>query len=91
MRRKSEIQTAVKAQSGGVNEGLARPWYQFDTDALVIAPPIVDTPRLSATQKANPQMSRPLDPHRATDGALLFCFNDGQRPDTAGPVANADH
>jgi hypothetical protein len=61
MRRKSEIQTAVNVQSGGVNEGLVKSWYHSDTDVLVIAPPIVDTPRLSATQKANPQMSRHHD------------------------------
>ena len=42
MRRKSEIQTAVNVQSGGVNEGLAKPWYHSDTDVLVIAPPIAD-------------------------------------------------
>ena len=60
MRRKSEIQMAVKVQSGGVNDGLAKPWYHSDTDVLVIAPPIMDTPRLNATQAANPQMSRHL-------------------------------
>ena len=57
MRMKSDIQTGVKTQSGGLNQGLDSPWYQSDTEVRVIAPPMADTPRHSATQKAKPARS----------------------------------
>jgi hypothetical protein len=52
-----DIQTGVKTQSGGLNEGLDRPWYQSDTEIRVIAPPMADTPRHSVVQKAKPARS----------------------------------
>jgi hypothetical protein len=54
IRMNRDIQTGVKTQSGGLNEGLDRLWYQSDTEIRVIAPPMADTPRCDSACNFDP-------------------------------------
>ena len=94
MTTKRGIQTAVNVQSGGVNQGLAKLWYQSETEVLVIAPPIADTPRQSATHRANPEKSRHLVGDNIADAIAIRSTQYGPEPVSRGgqiaPTSNVD-
>jgi hypothetical protein len=54
----SAVQTGAKTQSGGLNSGFSRIWYQVSTLVAVTAPPIPDTARHRIMNTKRPSRSR---------------------------------